>query len=82
MNSVEALAPFVVPAVLAMMIGVSPAMLAILVWLHLAIRLVHLLIYIRGGDAAKGGSIRTILYVSGALVILVLVIVTGWAAIR
>ena len=81
MNSVEALAPFVVPAVLAMMIGVSPAMLAILVWLHLAIRLVHLLIYIRGGDAAKGGSIRTILYVSGALVILVLVIVTGWAAI-
>ena len=82
MNSVEALAPFVVPAVLGMMIGVSPAMLAILVWLHLAIRLVHLLIYIRGGDAAKGGSIRTILYVSGALVILVLVIVTGWAAIR
>jgi hypothetical protein len=31
MNSVEALAPFVVPAVLAMMIGVAPTTLAVLV---------------------------------------------------
>ena len=82
MNSVEALAPFVVPAVLAMMVGVGQATLAIIVWLHLAIRLVHLGIYIRGGNAAKGGNIRTILYVSGAILTLVLVIVTGWAAIR
>ena len=81
MNSVEALAPFVVPAVLAMMVGVGPAMLATLVWLHLAIRLVHLAIYLRGGNAAKGGSVRTILYVSGALVTLALVVVTGWAAV-
>ncbi|RUV67988.1 MAG: MAPEG family protein [Mesorhizobium sp.] len=82
MNSVEALAPFVVPAMLAMLVGVEPTKLAALVWLHLAIRLVHLAIYLRGGDAAKGGSVRTVLYVSGALVTLVLVIVTGWAAMR
>jgi uncharacterized MAPEG superfamily protein len=82
MNSVEALAPIVVPAVLAMIIGVGPVVLATLVWLHLAIRLVHLAVYLRGGNAAKGGSVRTILYVSGALVTLALVIVTGWAAIQ
>lgn len=81
MNSVEALAPFVAPALLAMMVGVDPATLAAIVWLHLAIRLVHLAVYLRGGNAAKGGSVRTILYVSGAVVTLVLVIVTAWAAI-
>jgi uncharacterized MAPEG superfamily protein len=82
LNSVEALAPFVVPAVLGMMVGVGPATLAALVWLHLAIRLVHLAIYLRGGRAAKGGSYRTILYVSGAIVTLALIIVTGIAAVR
>ena len=82
MNSVEALAPFAVPAVLAMMIGVGPTTLAALVWLHLAIRMVHLVVYLRGGNAAKGGSVRTILYILASLVTLVLIIVTGWAAIR
>jgi uncharacterized MAPEG superfamily protein len=81
MNSVEALAPFVAPAVLAMMVGVEPATLTVLIWLHIAIRLVHLMVYLRGGNAAKGGSVRTVLYVSGALVTLILVVVTGWAAI-
>lgn len=81
LNSVEALAPFVVPAALAMMVGVGPAILASLVWLHLTIRLVHLAVYLRGGDAAKGGSVRTILYVSGAIVTLVLVIVTAWMTV-
>lgn len=81
MNSVEALAPFVVPAVLAMVVGVGPTTLAVLVWGHVAIRLVHLVTYLRGGNAAKGGSVRTILYVSGALVALVLIAVTGWEAI-
>lgn len=79
MNSVEALAPFVVPVVLAMMLGVGPVTLAVLVWIHLAIRLTHMAIYLRGGNAAKGGSVRTILYVSGALVTTVLILVTGWA---
>jgi uncharacterized MAPEG superfamily protein len=81
MNSVEALTPFVVPAVLAMMVGVGPTTLAVLVWLHLAIRLVHMVVYLGGGNAAKGGSVRTVLYVSGALVTTILVVVTGWAAI-
>ena len=57
MNSVEALAPFVVPAVLAMMVGVGPTTLATLVWVYLAIRLIHLVIYLRGGNAAKGGNV-------------------------
>ena len=81
MNSVEALAPFVVPAVLAMLVGVGPTTLAVLVWLHVAIRLIHSAIYLRGGNAAKGGSVRTILYVSGALVAAALIVVTGWTAI-
>lgn len=81
MNSVEALAPFVVPVVLAMMVGVGPTTLAVLVWVYIAIRLVHLAVYLRGGNAAKGGSIRTILYVAGALVTIVLIVVTGRAAI-
>ena len=81
MNSVEALAPFIVPAVLAILVGVGPTTLAVLVWLHVAIRLTHLAIYLRGGNAAKGGSVRTILYVSGALVTVILIVVTGWVAV-
>lgn len=81
LNGVEALAPFVVPAVLAMMVGVEPNLLAALVWIHVAIRVAHMVIYLRGGNPAKGGSARTILYVSGALVTLTLCVVTGWAAI-
>jgi uncharacterized MAPEG superfamily protein len=41
MNAVEALPPFVVPAVLAMMVGVSAVTLATLVWVYVAIRLIH-----------------------------------------
>ena len=82
MNTVEAMTPFVVPAVLAMMSGVGAATLATLVWIYVAIRLIHVAVYLRGGDAAKGGSIRTILYVSGALVTTVLIAVTAAAAIH
>ncbi|MBR0875048.1 MAPEG family protein [Bradyrhizobium tropiciagri] len=81
MNMVEALPPFVVPALLAMRVGVGPVTLATLVWIYVAIRLIHVAIYLRGGNAAKGGSIRTILYVSGALVTVVLIAVTAVAAI-
>jgi uncharacterized MAPEG superfamily protein len=48
LNSVEALAPFVVPAMLAMVVRVGPTTLAVLVWVHVAIRLVHLVIVLRG----------------------------------
>jgi uncharacterized MAPEG superfamily protein len=82
MNAVEALTPFVVPAVLAMMVGVGSATLATLVWVYTAIRLIHVAVYLRGGNAAKGGRIRTILYVSGALVTIILIAVTTVAAIR
>ncbi|WFU14217.1 MAPEG family protein [Bradyrhizobium sp. CB3481] len=82
MNAVEALTPFVVPAILAMMVGVRPATLATLVWIYTAIRLIHIAVYLRGGNAAKGGSIRTVLYVSGALVTIILIAVTAAAAIH
>src|SRR5215469_6472092 len=82
MNTVEALTPFVVPAVLAMMVGVRPGTLATLVWIYIAIRLIHVAVYLRGGNAAKGGSIRTILYVSGALVTIILIAMTIVAAIH
>jgi len=80
MNSVEALAPFAVPAVLAMLAGVSSGVLAVLVWLHVAIRLGHTVVYLRGGKAAKGGKLRTILYVSSGLVTLILILLTAWSA--
>lgn len=82
MNAVEALTPFVVPVVLAMMVGVGPATLATLVWVYTAIRLIHIAVYLRGGNAAKGGSIRTILYVSGALITVILIGMTTVAAIH
>jgi uncharacterized MAPEG superfamily protein len=82
LNTVEALPPFVVPALLAMMVGVRPVTLAALVWVYVAIRLIHVAIYLRGGKAAKGGSIRTVLYVSGALVTVVLIAVTAVAVIH
>jgi uncharacterized MAPEG superfamily protein len=82
MNAVEAQTPFVVPSVLAMLMGVRPATLATLVWIYIAIRLTHVAVYLRGGNAAKGGSIRTVLYVSGALVTIVLIAVTTVAAIH
>ena len=82
MNAVEALPPFVVPTILAMMVGVRPVTLATLVWVYVAIRLIHVAVYLRGGKAAKGGSIRTILYVSGALVTIILIVVTAVAALH
>jgi len=82
LNAVEALPPFVVPALLAMMVGIRPVTLATLVWIYVAIRLIHVAVYLRGGKAAKGGSIRTILYVSGALVTIVLIAITTVDAIR
>jgi uncharacterized MAPEG superfamily protein len=82
LNTVEALPPFAVAALLAVMVGVRPVTLATLVWIYVGIRLIHLAVYLRGGKAAKGGSIRTILYVSGALVNVVLIAVTAAAAIN
>jgi uncharacterized MAPEG superfamily protein len=52
------------------------------VWVYIAIRVIHVAVYLRGGNAAKGGSIRTILYVVGALVTIVLIVTTLLAAIH
>ena len=82
LNTVEALPPFAIAAVLAIMVGVRPVTLAALVWIYVGIRFIHLAVYLRGGKAAKGGSIRTILYVSGALVTVVLIAVTVVGAIN
>jgi uncharacterized MAPEG superfamily protein len=82
LNTVEALPPFVVAALLAMMVGIRPVTLATLVWVYVTIRLIHVAVYLRGGKAAKGGSIRTILYVSGAFVTVVLIAVTAVATIH
>jgi uncharacterized MAPEG superfamily protein len=65
-----------------MLVGARPGTLATLVWIYIAIRLTHVAVYLRGGNAAKGGSIRTVLYVSGALVTIVLIAVTTVAAIH
>ena len=62
--------------------GVRPITLATLVWVYVTIRLIYVAVYLRGGKAAKGGSIRTILYVSGALVTIVLIAIITVAAIR
>ncbi|WP_346348223.1 MULTISPECIES: MAPEG family protein [unclassified Bradyrhizobium] len=64
--------------VLATLAGVRPVTLATLVWVYVAIRLIHVAVYLRGGNAAKGGSVRTILYVSGALVTVILIVVMPW----
>ena len=53
-----------------------------MVWVYIAIRVIHVAVYLRGGNAAKGGSIRTILYVAGALITIVLIATTLLAAIR
>lgn len=82
LNTVEALPPFAVPALLAMMVGIRPVTLAALVWVYVAIRFIHLAVYLRGGKAAKGGSLRTVLYVSGALVTIVLIPMTTLAVIH
>jgi len=82
MNAVEALTPFAVPAVLGTMVGVSPTLLATLVWVYVAIRVIHVAVYLRGGKAAKGGSFRAVLYVAGALVTVVLIVTLALATIR
>jgi uncharacterized MAPEG superfamily protein len=81
MNSVEAIGPFAVAAVLAMLVGVGATLLAVLVWLHVGIRLIHAVVYLRGGEPAKGGKLRTILYVLSAIATLVLILTTAWTAI-
>ncbi|MDB5506973.1 MAG: hypothetical protein JWR75_1611 [Devosia sp.] len=81
MNSVEALTPLALAAVLAMLAGTAPLLLAALVWLYLLIRVAHVAVYLRGGEPARGGKLRTMLYLLSSFVTLVIVIVALWAAL-
>lgn len=81
MNSVEALGPFAVSAVLAMLVGVGATLVAVLVWLHVGLRVIHTVVYLRGGEPAKGGKLRTILYVLSGLATFVLILTAAWVAI-
>ena len=81
MNSVEALGPFAISAVLAMLSGVDATLLATLVWAHVALRIVHTAVYLGGGEAAKGGKARTILYLLSLLVTVVIIASAAWAAL-
>ena len=64
-NTVESIFSFVAPAMLAIMLGVGPGLLAMLVWVFLAIRVAYSIVYLRGGALGKGGSLRTVLHVLG-----------------
>jgi uncharacterized MAPEG superfamily protein len=81
MNGVENLAPFAIAAVLAMMVGLGPVYLAVLVWLQVALRLAYSAVYIRGGAAGKGGNLRTVLFVAAAADLVVLIVSAAVAAL-
>jgi uncharacterized MAPEG superfamily protein len=78
-NTVESILPFVAPAILAIMLGVGPGLLAMLVWAFLAIRVAYSFVYLRGGALAKGGSLRTALHVLGTLTTVALMVIAALA---
>ena len=79
-NAVENFAIFAVPALLAMMLGIGQGFLALLVWIHVAARLVYNAMYLRKIGAPIGG-IRTMVFAVGWLVNIVLVLAVAWAAL-
>jgi len=81
MNSVETLASFAVPAILAMSVGVSAGLLAALVWAQVVMRVVYTGIYLRGGTAAKGGNLRTALFILASAITVILTGATVWTAL-
>jgi uncharacterized MAPEG superfamily protein len=80
MNAVENVPVFLLVAVLAMLAGVGPVTLAILVWVQVALRLGFSLLYLRGVGAVTGGP-RSMAFTLGLLVTLVLIAVTAWRAL-
>ncbi len=79
-NSAESIPAFVAPAILAMILGVGPGLLAAFVWAFLVVRVLYSIVYLRGGPLARGGSLRTILHVLGSLTTIALVVVVAIAA--
>lgn len=52
---------------LAILAGVGAVRLAVLVWLHPAMRVVHVAVVLRGGEQLRAARLRTILYVLSGL---------------
>ena len=79
-NTVESIFSFVAPAMLAIMLGVGPGLLATLVWVFLAIRVAYSIVYLRGGALGKGGSLRTVLHVLGSVTTIAVIVIAALAA--
>lgn len=79
-NAVESLSTFAVPALCAMLVGVSPLALAVMVWLQVALRLVFSLLYLRGIGLGAGGP-RTFVFIAISTLTLVLTVWTGVVAL-
>ena len=79
-NTVESIFSFVAPAILAIMLGVGPGLLAMLVWAFLALRVAYSIVYLRGGALGKGGSLRTVLHVLGSVTTIALIVFAALAA--
>lgn len=78
-NAVENLGGFAIPAILAMLLGISPAWVNGLIWLTVLLRLAYSYVYLANlGKPAQG--IRTFTYVAAWAVNVLLVIMVIWAA--
>ncbi len=81
LNAVESIPGFVALAVLAMMAGVGAGLLSVLCWIYLAARIGHIVVYVRGGPMARGGSLRSMIHLVATIIALVLVVLTVIAAL-
>ncbi|QJR81560.1 MAPEG family protein [Alteromonas pelagimontana] len=75
-NSLENLAVFVIPALLAMFIGVAPDTLAIVVWVYAIARLFHMALYYAIATN-KNPSARSYFYLIGWLANLALFVIVA-----
>ncbi|GGW92230.1 MAPEG family protein [Alteromonas halophila] len=75
-NSLENLTPFLIPALLAMFVGVDPTTLSIIVWIFALSRLLHMCLYYAIATE-KNPSPRSYFYGIGLLATLSLYIVTA-----
>ena len=79
-NSTENLPAIIAAIVLAIVAGVNPFWVNLLVGIHVAARLIHWAIYYAGFGASAGGP-RTMIYVLGLVANIVLVVMALWALI-
>ena len=75
-NSLENIPTFAVPAILAMMLSVSPFQLAIIVWTYAIARILHMALYY-AISTEKNPSPRSYFFLIGVLANIALFIVTG-----